>query len=501
MKKYILIFLIICLGATFYFLVQKQPNTKVSELHETSKFVSIKNGAFSLKNRPFYPITINYIVDLMTDNGEFWPTSSSVYKQLSKFKFTTKDSCLMQLKADMDYIKELGFNSVRIVGATEELIDDAQTGELSVRANTIDYKNASLELIDDESYKKYLGALTELASIINSAGLKTIFLTRNSIDVKSTEDHLKKLTYHFRNDTSILAFDLFNEPLYFDGPERDKEVVYHKIKQWRKTVRSVAPNHLVTIGLTGIREVFEWDPNMLDIDFVSYHPYEYEPEQVRNEIYWYGKYLKKPWIIGETAIPADNDSVTYETQKLFAQKTLKQAFDCGAIGYSWWQYKDVQWNNFHANFMGVMNWKNESHTKLPNITIEGTAKPVTEVFKAFNSNSKKDSCLCFDNYYNYSQHKLCKIIGRLLDENGKPIEGGVILAWNQYWSKSYHTVTKADGTFELKGDFPFYHWMASATLYSMTRDDVKLEEITLTTDKKIVINIGDLTIEKLAFII
>ncbi|MGB3947777.1 MAG: cellulase family glycosylhydrolase [Bacteroidia bacterium] len=500
MKRYIIVFLMLCLGATFYFLANEQPSTKPSDLYPSSKFVSIKDGKFNINNRPFYPITINYLVDLMTDNDEYWPTSSSVYKQSPKYRYRTKDSCLMQLKADMDYIKELGFNSIRIVGATEELIDDPKTGELSVRANTTSYKNASLELNNDENYKKYFGALAELSSIINAAGLKTIFLTRNAIDVKATEDHLKKFAYYFRNDTSILAFDLFNEPLYFDPIERDKDFVYKRIKQWRKTVRSVAPNHLVTIGLTGIREVFEWDPNMLDIDFISYHPYEYEPDQVRNEIYWYGKYVNKPWIIGETAIPADNDSVSYETQKQFANKTIKQAFDCGAIGYSWWQYKDVEWHNFHANFMGIMNWKNETHTTKPNIPIEGTAKPVAEIFKIFNPNTKKENCKCFDNYYNYSQHKLCKIVGRLVDESEKPIEGGVILAWNEYWSKSYHTVTKIDGTFELKGNFPFYHWMASATRYSMTRDDVEFENVQLNADNTITINLGDVSVEKLSFI-
>lgn len=500
MKGYILIFLMLCLGATFYFLAQNQPNTKVSELHQASKFVSIQNGQFSLNDRPFYPITINYIVGLRIHNRELWPSADVGYNQNPKFRFKTKDSCLMQLKADMDYIKELGFNSVRIVGITAPTIQDKQTGELSVIAYKSDFKDTLIELIYSDNYKKYMNVLTELSSVINASGLKTVFLTRTAIDVKSTEDHLKKLAYHFRDDTSIMAFDLFNEPLYFDQTERDKKEVYKKVKQWRKSIRSVAPNHLVTVGLTGIREVFEWDPNILDVDFVSFHPYEYEPEQVRNELYWYGKYLKKPWIIGETAIPADNDSVSYEAQKQFAYKTLKQSFDCGAIGYSWWQYKDVEWQNFHANYMGVMNWKNESHTKAPNVAIEGTAKPVNEVFKAFNANSKKDSCLCFDNYYNYSQHKLCKLIGRLVDDNNQPIEGGVILGWNQYWSHSYHTVTKADGSFELKGDFPFYHWMASATLHSMVRDDVEFKNIKLNADKTITINLGDLTLERLSFV-
>lgn len=153
-----------------------------------------------------------------------------------------------------------------------------------------------------------------------------------------------------------MAYDLFNEPLYFDVPHhRPKEEVHEVVKRWRQLVRKHAPHQLVTIGLVGVPEVFAWDPAILDVDFISFHPYEYEPDQVRNEIHWYGQHVEKPWIVGETAIPADNDSVPYADQLEFARKTLAQTVACGGIGYSWWQFKDVHWGKFHADHMGVVN--------------------------------------------------------------------------------------------------------------------------------------------------
>lgn len=107
--------------------------------------------------------------------------------------------------------------------------------------------------------------------------------------------------------------------------------------------------------MTGVREVLEWDPNLMSVDFLSFHPYEYEPNQVLSEIYWYGKYVKIPWMIGETGVPADDDSVKYNIQTLFAEKTLLQTFNCGGLGYSWWQFKDVQWLDFHQDYLGVIN--------------------------------------------------------------------------------------------------------------------------------------------------
>ena len=230
-------------------------------------------------------------------------------------------------------------------------------------------------------------------------------------------------------------------------------------------VKKSAKNHLTTIGLAGIREVFEWDPNMLNLDFITFHPYEYEPEQVRNEIYWYGKYIKKPWMIGETAIPADNDSITYEEQKLFAKNTLKQTINCGGSGYAWWQYKEVVEPKYHATYMGVVD-------------LEDNEKPVTNAFKEFIP-IVTDTCECFDNYYNYSNCDSFSLKGVVVDERDKPIEGALILGWNERWSHSYHTLTKKDGSFELLGCYTFYHWMLSATEYTMERGDVYPDSLTV----------------------
>jgi hypothetical protein len=328
--------------------------------------------------------------------------------------------------------------------------------------------------------------------------LKVVWLVQMKPEVKTTEEHLIKVLKYFKNDATIMAYDLFNEPLYFDHgdkPPRKKEEVHQIVKQWNKLVKKYAPRQLSTIGLEGIREVFAWDPNILDLDFLSFHPYEYEPEQVRNEIYWYGKYITKPWMLGETSLPADNDSVTYEEQRKFAEKTIKQTVNCGSLGYTWWQYKDVDWKSFHSDFMGVITRQDKTHVER-NLSVNGSVKPLVNELKKINIVANNDSCLCLKNYYNYSQGNKCRIIGRLTDENNQPIEGGIILGWNENWSHSYHTITKKDGSFELLGTFPFYHWMASATLYSMIRDD-----ITLDAAQKIhgipTINIGSLKLKKL----
>jgi hypothetical protein len=476
MKKYGLIFILFSLIAITYLSFPLSSN---------DHFVSIKDENFFLDDKEFYPITLNYMVSVQTDGKELWACTYTGYNNGFVNRYTTKDSCLMQLKADMTRVKEMGFNTVRIVAIGEEMVNK-KTGELTIGARIKNERNELLVLSDEASYNKYFAALEDLFEVINGAHLKMIFLTRMSVDIRSTEDHLRKLAIRFKDDPTILAYDLFNEPLYFDSLERNKKDAYDAVKRWNKTLKMYAPNQLSTIGLAGVREVFEWDPNIMDVDFVSFHPYEYEPEMVRNEMYWYYKYMKKPWMLGETAIPADNDSVPYTEQSKFANKTLHQAFNCGAVGYSWWQYKDVEWYSYHANFMGV-------------VRLDEKTKPVAEEFRKFKP-EKTDSCLCLSNYYNYTKFTDSRITGKLKDNDGNPIIGGVILAWNQWWSKSYITITKQDGSFEILGNFPFYHWMASATEYSMVRGDVLPDTAKIVNDKTPTMNLGTLKLSKLPFL-
>ena len=489
MKKNILFFIFLSIVGIIYLL----PKT-ISK----NGFVTINDKKFVLDGKPYFPLTINYFVSARLDGDNYWACPCFDYNTDKRYTYTSKDSSLKELKADMDLIREMGFNSVRLVGMCEPQVDE-KTGAITFSAKDSTHEKSFL-LSTDASYEQYFGVLSELLDVVGKAGLKAILLTKVRPDIKSSEDHLRRLATRFKADTNIMAYDLFNEPLYFEESGRTKKEIFDCVNKWEKILEMYAPHQLSTIGLEGIREVFKWDPNILNVDFISFHPYEYEPEQVRNEIYWYGKHVTKPWIIGETAISADGDSIDYDIQKEFAVKTIKQAYNCGASGYSWWQYKDVNWHVFHADFMGLLNHKGESHTQKENIAIQGTRKPVAEVFKNFDPAAKKDSCICLDNYYDYSQLRTSRITGRLVDGNNKPVDGGVVLGWNINWRHSYHAISKPDGSFSLTADFPFYHWMASATKFEMVRGDANPDSAITAEDNVPTMNLGDIRIRHLSFI-
>lgn len=464
-----------------------------------STFVTLENGAFVENDEPYFPLAINYIADLQWNDTACWAASCRNYERADRFRFNTRDSSLMQIEGEFTLIKRMGFNTVRIVGIASDLVFPPGNDTLHLQGR-FGMGDDSLYTFAGDHEQRYLRAIDELLQVAERTKLKVILLVRLVPGEKPYEDHLVRLADRFRDRPALLAYDLFNEPLYFDMPHhRPKTEVHEVVKRWRQLVKEHAPHQLVTIGLVGVPEVFAWDPNILDVDFISFHPYEYEPEQVRNEIRWYGQHVDKPWIIGETAIPADNDSVLYADQLAFARKTLDQTLACGGIGYSWWQFKDVHWGRFHADHMGVVDragWT-EAGPGMP--PIEGTVKPVVEAFTSFDRNTDHGTCVKLPNYYNFSSLHEAKLTGWLVDQDRRPIEGGVVLGWNEHWTRSYYTISKADGSFDLFGDFRFHHWMASATRYSMVRGDCRPNAFLTRADSVPAYYLGDLVLDPLRF--
>ena len=260
------------------------------------------------------------------------------------------------------------------------------------------------------------------------------------------------------DEPALWAYDLMNEPLYFDPePNRKKEDAIAIVSDWHQLVRTHAPHQLFTVALAEPIEVFEWDPSMLPVDFLEMHTYH--PLRVQSEMWWYAHFTGKPWMVGETGLPCDNISVSYDDQVRFMRETYDYARNLGAIGYGWWQFEDYPDGvNFEAQYTGLR-------------TSDGTMKPAASLVAHLEDEYIASTAEMPCNYYNMLAYQNVAVTGRVVDIHGRPIEGAVIRGWNEWWGVGMNTYSDADGQFRLVSNDICVHFEISAPGYSKAKFD------------------------------
>ena len=233
-------------------------------------------------------------------------------------------------------------------------------------------------------------------------------------------------------------------------------------RKWRVMMDRLAPYQLLTIGLTEPVEVLKWDPQHIHADFLAIHTYH--PLRVPNEIYWYAKYSGKPWMIGETGEPADDDSVSYEVQRQFMVESFDRTVDCGGLGYGWWEFQEVPIEKFEGAYTGLLN--HNGTVECPNgyKMQHSGLKPAAFQVQSLSIDSVPDrGCPCWPNYQNQLGYKNYRIDGVVLnDDTDAPIEGATVRAWNEEWAIGITTFTDEAGRYSLYSNDSLRHIWASA---------------------------------------
>lgn len=378
-------------------------------------YVGLKDGHFVLDGEYWFPNMLNY--KAFIDGDHVIPAPY----------YTGTD-----LREHFDTIASWGFNAVRVC----------------------------LDVMSEGDSTAKFEATRRMVQTADSAGLKVMLLIKTPFE-PYWQSYTKGLLRHLADLPALWAYDFFNEPLYFDPePERDKMDAVRLASEWRHWVRTYAPHQLFTIATAEPIEVFEWDPSMLPTDFVEMHTYH--PLRVYSEMLWYSRYCGKPWMVGETGLPADNDSVPYGWQLAFMDQTYVRAKELGAAGYGWWEFQDHPGGvNFEAQYTGLRD-------------ANGKAKLAADWMRY-------RPYICFGcdemqffpvNYYNMLAYSNIRLTGRIVDKaTGKPVEGAVIRGWNDDWSVGMNTYTDSNGCFTLYSNDYNVHFEISAPGMSREKFD------------------------------
>ncbi|MBQ9638486.1 MAG: carboxypeptidase regulatory-like domain-containing protein [Bacteroidales bacterium] len=370
-------------------------------------YVGIDSNGFTLNGTPWFPVMLNY--KAFYAEGEVvpapWYTGSDV-------------------GSHFDTIAAWGFNAVRVC----------------------------LDVLDEQEDTSAMFAATRrLVQRADSAGLRVMLLVKPPFD-DYWRTYAAGLMQHLSDLPALWAYDLMNEPLYFDPVDkRDKQEAIALSRSWQQLVRHNAPHQLFTIATAEPIEVFEWDPSMLAVDFIEMHTYH--PLRVQSEMWWYAHYCRKPWMVGETGLPADDDRVPYAAQAAFMAETYGYALQQGAIGYGWWEFQDCPTGvNFEAQYTGLRD-------------AQGNRKPAASIVQKLHRPSSAQAehrSAPPANYYNMLAYQNVAVVGRVVDSRGEPIEGAVVRGWNADWSIGMNTYSDSTGRFRLVSNDICTHYEISA---------------------------------------
>ena len=339
----------------------------LSTLKGHAQFVTLEGRQFMLDGQEFYPVVVNYGTEFVANQlnqNEPEEIHYSPMHQLDRipqqhFECTNPAQCDLQLRAHFNQIVGMGFNSIRLVGASPESFRTSSGSRLyKLKVKDINpwgnayYVNLSTSApaFSDPMSDRYFHLVERILDAADDAGLKVILLT--GTDVKTwpiTEDPiiydwegavlyaelLRKLAWHLRDHPALLAYDLINEPAWhYTNPNLTRDMskadVCAMTSLWYDAIAEMDPNHLVTIGGAGKHDIGSWDPAVMKIDFYSPHPYLEDDWAFANihdmpaamgmymaELYWFAASTEMPWLVGETSFSANDDDTDYNNDPNF----------------------------------------------------------------------------------------------------------------------------------------------------------------------------------------
>lgn len=358
-----------------------------------SQFVTLEGREFKLNGDDFYPIVMNFSV-LYARNasvngtptpGDIYLTTDASHGPTLGFDCDDEPTCLARLLVDLQKVRSMGFNTIRVVGNITPEYNDTPTlgaderrfkisiGQNPFPANDHDENRVKVDLEEDLNgnyTQRHVDLLYDLLEVALEADLKVIILAGGNVtkwntndpvrymypafDLNAVNDYallLEKLADRLKDHPALLAYDLYNEPHYngmqfkectswYDNKCHDhieqkwrKQDICDFTKLWYDAINIFDQNHLVTLGGLGKDELEQWDPAVLHIDFYSPHYYltkdyrgQWDPIQAmlkyRAELHWIGQVCPMPWIVGETGFSA-NDRISHNHTLVRPSYTIK----------------------------------------------------------------------------------------------------------------------------------------------------------------------------------
>ena len=314
------------------------------------------------------------------DAARFWDTYLHTYIQ----------------QADIHYLKSIGVNSIRIpfnyrLFTHEDYLggNDADRG-FELLDRVIGWcKTEGIYVILD----MHAAPGGQTGDNIDD-GFGYPFLFKSDYEQGKCVAIWKKIAEHYKNETTIIGYDLLNEPIatYFDANELNPylEPLYKKITS---AIRTVDKKHLVILGGA------QWDSNFkafgapFDSKLVyQFHKYWTPPtkEVIQDYLDFRDKY-NVPIYCGETGENKDG-----------WVDTFKNVLEQNHVGWHYWPYKKME------NLSGFVTFSMPANYDMVIAFAESSRTSFEEIRKATPANREAAKKALFD-FINNSRFENCRV--------------------------------------------------------------------------------------------
>lgn len=284
-------------------------------------------------------------------------------------------------ESDIQYLKSIGMNSIRIpfnyrLFTNEDYLgtNDASRGFLYLDRVIKWCKKEKLYVILDMHCAP--GGQTG-DNIDDSDGYPFLFESEES--KKLCAAIWKRIAFHYKNESIIIGYDLLNEPIaHFFDKEKLNPLLEPLYKQISKSIREVDKNHILFLGGAQWNSNFQPFGAPFDSKIVyTFHKYWTPPTaEVIQEYINFSNQYNVPIYCGETG---ENEDAWIET--------FRKMLDSNYIGWHFWPYKKLNNTKGIVSFNKpefydtLISYTSKSRNNFENIR-KNRPKDISEIKKA-----------------------------------------------------------------------------------------------------------------------
>ena len=458
-----------------------------------AQYVSLEGRQFKLNGTDFYPVICNYgFAATFNTGGAYYMSPNNSYGEgfscagcdpLPNYDFdnNSQNDCITQIHNELTRIRDMGFNAIRTYGLAPFKSDPNKAGVIGFNVKAFEnihpIWNSTTQLIPitptpyayDNSLNTNVQLLFSWYDMIfqeaQTCGLKVLLdvvyddIAAHPTNVTDYADYLMALADRYKNNTTLMAYVVIEEPSYnLYNVGHTKQEICNITTQWYDAIKSKDQNHLITMGGSYVLDALEWDPGVMKLDFYCPHIYpdfkDYENYSITNSfdrvlgnLLWITNNSPMPWVIGETGFSAYDDyyynpshtpqtisspavNGTISEQATYGQFILDAVRNTNGSGISWWNFEHWWGSNLpQEDGLGLLR-----HGPLTDPNIE---KPVTQAFRNYPVPPPNPVSVNTPSNYNNPYNLISSpytYTGTVLDEaTSNGVKDALIFAWIYFY--------------------------------------------------------------------